>query len=356
MFFSKGDNKKNISLSVQDKIAVISNFSTLLTAGISILEAVDSLLEDSKGNQKKLLMALREDLIQGKHVYASFSQFPKVFDRVTINILKAAEEAGTLDITLIDLRKNIQKEMEFADKVRSALVYPTLISVVFLGVLLVILVIVIPKISTVFTRLRVELPLPTKILIFTSDLLLKNTIPLLLGLALAVGGLIFIYQSKRSFFLNMFFKLPVVSTLVKQIDLTRFSRSMFLLLNSGITITNALDLTQDVVMRKDVKNMIKKTQEMVLGGKRISEGMRNAGHIMPPLLIKIVEAGEKTGSLDKSMADIAEYLDYQVSRTLATLTAILEPAMLVLMGIFVGGMMMAIIAPIYGLMGQIGPQ
>ena len=249
-----------------------------------------------------------------------------------------------------------QKEMEFSDKVRSALIYPALIGVVFLGVLLVILTVVIPKMATVFTRLRVELPLPTKILITVSDALLKHTIPILAGVAIVLFLLFYLYKKHKGVFLNIFFKLPLVSELVKQIDLTRFTRSMYLLLSSGITITNALDLTRDVVMRKDVALMIKKTQDMVLAGKHISEGLRSSKDIVPPLMTKIIEAGEKTGSLDKSMLDISEYLDYQVTRTLRTLTALLEPIMLVVIGVMVGGMMLAIIAPIYGLMGQIGPQ
>lgn len=349
-------NKKNITLNGQEKITLISNFSTLLTAGISILETVDSLLEDSKGNQRKLLQALREDLIQGKRVSASFAEFPKVFDRVTINILKAAEEAGTLDVTLHDLRLNIQKEMEFNDKVRSAMIYPILIAIVFMGVLLVILTIVIPKIATVFTRLRVELPLPTKILIFVSNMLLAYTIPIIVGVIIGCIFIFYLYKQHKGFLLSIFFRLPLVSGLIKEIDLTRFTRSMYLLLSSGITITSALDLTRDVVMRKDVAQMIKTTHEMVLGGKRISEGLRANKKIVPPIMTKIIEAGEKTGSLDKSMQDISDYLDYQVSGTLRTLTALLEPIMLVLIGVMVGGMMLAIIAPIYGLMGQIGPK
>ncbi len=345
---------EKISISADDKIALISNFSTMLTAGISILEVVDSLLEDSKGNQKKILQSLREDLIQGKHVHECFARFPKVFDNVTVNIIKASEEAGTLDITLRDLRQNIQKEMEFNDKVRSALIYPILIGVVFVGVLLVMLVFVIPKISSVFSRLRVELPLPTRVLIFVSDLLINNTIPFILGFIGIIAVLLLIYKKQKRILLNILFAMPIVSGLIKEIDLTRFTRSLYLLLSSGIPITSALDYSRDVVLRKDVGHMIDKTKEMVLSGKRISEGLRSSKGIVPGMMIKMIEAGEKTGSLDRAMQDISEFLDYQVSRSLSTLTALLEPIMLVVIGVAVGGMMLAIIAPIYSLIGQVG--
>ena len=163
---------ENITLSNNDKLGILSDLSTMLSAGIPLLESVNALLEDSKGNQKKLLEALRDDLTQGKHVYFTFSRFPNVFTRVTTNIVKASEEAGTLDVTLKDIKENLKKEIEFSDKVKSALIYPLFIVFVFFGVLLMILIVVIPKISSVFSRLKVDLPLPTKILIFMSNALL----------------------------------------------------------------------------------------------------------------------------------------------------------------------------------------
>src|SRR5687767_8172264 len=122
---------EKMTLSITDKIALISNLETLLSAGIPILESVDSLLEDAKGNSKKILEVLKKDLMEGKHIYVSFSRFPKVFNNLTINLLKASEEAGTLDVSLKDLKENLQKEREFIDKVKSALTYPVLILAVF---------------------------------------------------------------------------------------------------------------------------------------------------------------------------------------------------------------------------------
>lgn len=347
---------ENLTLSSSEKIAFISNFSTMLTAGISIIEVIDSLLEDAKGNQKKVLVALREDLMQGKHVYASFSRFPRIFDKVTTNILKASEEAGTLDVALKDIKQNIEKETQFNDKVKSALTYPMVIFCVFVLVLLMILVVVIPKISQVFLRLKVDLPLPTRIMIFLSNAIVHYTIPLVIGMAIIFAGFAFLYRTQRNLILGMLFSLPLVSQLVKEIDLTRFTRSLYLLLSSGIPITTALEFAQETVMRRDIRKMLSHAREMVISGKRFSEGLRLKKGIVPGIMIKIIEAGEKTGSLDKSMQDVSEYLDYQVSKSLVAVTALLEPVMLVMVGIMVGGMMLSIIAPIYGLIGQVGSQ
>lgn len=347
-------NNQHISLSNNEKLALISNLSTMLSAGIPILETVDSLLEDSKGNLKKILEAVRDDLTQGKHLYFSFARFPKLFDKVAINILKASEEAGTLDVTLKDLKASIKKDIEFTDKVRAALVYPMAIVIVFIGVLLVILTFVIPRITIVFSRLKVTLPLPTKILIFISNILLAYTIPVILGTILFALTIFFLYKTKQKALLRFLSSLPLLSRLAREIDSTRFTRSLYLLLNSGIPITTALELTQDVVMKKDVSKAIQHSKEMVTSGKKLSEGFKQSKKIFPPMMIKITEAGEKSGSLDTSMQEISEHLDYQVSQTLKTVTTLIEPVMLVLVGILVGGMMLAIIAPIYGLIGQIG--
>ena len=347
-------NPKHLRLSTADKLGLISNLATMLSAGISILEVVDSLLEDAKGNQKKLLDSLRADISQGSHVSEAFLKFPKVFDKITVNLIKASEEAGTLDITLTDLKSSIKKDAEFMDRIKGALTYPILIMFVFIGVLLMILVVVVPKISSVFLRLNVDLPLPTKILIVSSQIVTQYTLFVLAGLVAISVSIFFLYREKKRSFLYLLFMLPLVSTLAKQIDLTRFTRSLYLLLNAGIPITTSLELAKEVVLKRDVANAISHCKDVVLAGGKLSDGLKNAKNIFPNIMIKITEAGEKSGSLDKSMQDVSEFLDYQVENTLKTLTTLLEPFMLIFVGVLVGGMMLAIIAPIYGLIGQVG--
>lgn len=346
-------NPKSLRISSADKLGLVSNLATMLSAGIPILEVVDSLLEDAKGNPKKLLESLKADLSQGNHVSDAFAKFPKIFDKITVNLIKASEEAGTLDVTLSDLKTSIKKDAEFSDKIKGAMTYPVLIFFVFLGVLLMILVVVVPKISSVFTRLNVPLPLPTKILIGLSQILTEYTIFALIGLVgLGIGGF-FLYREKKREFLHFLFMFPLVSSLAQQIDLTRFSRSLYLLLNAGIPIASALELSQEVVLKREVAAAIAHSKAVVLSGSKLSDGLKNAKNVFPSIMIKITEAGEKSGSLDKSMQDVSEFLDYQVEKTLKTLTTLLEPIMLIVVGVLVGGMMLSIIAPIYGLIGQV---
>ena len=344
----------NVFLSGSEKISFLQNLSTMLAAGISILEAIDALLDDSKGKNKKFLEIVREDIIQGNHLYYSFAKFPHIFDAITINLVKAAEEAGTLEITLKDLRLSIQKEMEFSDKVKQAMIYPILIGLVFLGVLMLMLVVVIPKISEVFLRLNVVLPLPTKILIYTSQFFLKNTWFILISAVVSAFLISILYKRNKTVIIKPLYSLPVVSKMVREIDLTRFTRSMALLLHAGVPILTCLELTKDVVINRDMAKTINKSAEMVASGKKLSEGFKQSRGTIPNIMIKLMEVGEKSGALEKSMQDISEYLEYQVTNELKTFTTLLEPLMLIIVGVSVGAMMVAIITPIYSLIGQVG--
>ena len=265
---------EKISISNNEKLTLISNLSTLLYAGIPILESVESLSEESKGNVKKLLEVVKDDLVQGKNLSNSFAKFPQIFNKININILKASEESGTLETALNDLKTSIRRDIEFTDKVRSALLYPAVLLVVFFSVLLVVLFVAIPKIASVFKNLRVTLPLPTKILIFVSHSLTTYTIPIFavfLGLIFLV---VWLYKTKRKSFLKIFSSLPFLSNIIREIDLTRFSRNLALLLNSGVPITTALELTQDVVMSKDIGETIIHSKNLILSGGKLSEGFK----------------------------------------------------------------------------------
>jgi len=217
-----------------------------------------------------------------------------------------------------------------------------------------ILTFVIPKISTVFTQLNVPLPLPTRIMIFLSDVIVKHTLWFGLGLVGVSALLYYLFSYKRKQVLEVLYRLPMISTLVMQIDVTNFARNLSVLLTSGLPITQALELVSEVVVRQRMTSLLLNTKSMVLAGRSLSEGFRSDKGALPSIVIKLVEAGEKTGTLDHSLQEISEYFDYKVTYTLKALTALLEPVMLVLVAVVVGGMMLAIIAPVYGLISQIG--
>lgn len=347
-------NPASISLSNDEKLVLVGNLGTMLASGISIIESVESLAEDSKGNLLYILTSLKLDLEQGLQVYESLGKYTRIFDGVTVSIIKAAEESGTLDKALKDLRNTLIKELEFKDKIKGAMMYPVFILFIFIFVLVGMLYGIIPKIGGVFKSLRMPLPLVTKVLIAMSDILVNNTLTVIVVVVVIVVAVILVYRYKKNLVLKMLFGLPIISALVRDIDLTRFTRSMSLLLLSGIPITGALELSVNVVIKPQVRDAINDGYQSVIQGGRLSEGIAKRGKMFPGILRKMIEVGEKSGSLDKSLQDASDFLDYQTSKKIKELTTLLEPMMLVLVAGLVGGMMLAIIAPIYGLISSIG--
>lgn len=345
---------ENITITETDKLNLISNLGTMITAGISILSAVHSLSEEARGNVKIILEEIYADLLRGQQLHTTLAKFPRVFDKITINMVKAAEQSGTLDIILKDLKDQIKKDIAFSRKLKSAAVYPVIVLLIFLGVLIMILTVVIPKISTVFTQLKINIPLPTRVLIFASNAVLHQTLYVIGGISLSTAAILLIYKYQQRRIHNFLHRLPVISKLVKEIDLFRFTRNMHLMLSSGINIVTALELTIDIVRKKEIAVAITEMKSAVYAGQTLSSCLKQKRKIFPGTMIELTQAGEVTGSLDSSMHSISEYFDNQVSDTLHVLITLLEPILLVIVAVLVGAMMVAIIGPIYNMIGQIG--
>jgi type IV pilus assembly protein PilC len=343
----------HIRLSSEEKLNLISNISTMLSAGISLTGTIETLIEEAKGSLAVILTAVQADLTAGKSLSTAFSAFPLVFDPVTVNLLHASEEAGTLEQTLKDLEKTLRKDIEFSDKVKGAMFYPMMVVTVFFIVMIVILVVVMPKISQVFGRMKMPLPMSTKIMIASSNFLVQYWPYVVGGTVFIILALFILHREKSREFNQFILGLPGVKVLARQIDITRFSRVLHLLLTSGVPITQGLELAQAVVNNKQVVNQIKSARDQASAGAQFSSGLKGKNSPFPSMMVKLMEVGEKTGTLEKAMFDVANHMDNQVSKTLNKLTMMLEPIMLVLVGLAVGAMMMAIIGPIYGMIGQV---
>lgn len=337
----------------QEKLALISGLGTMLAAGIPVLEAVETLKTDSKGNSRKFLNILESSLNEGKAISVAMAKMPKAFDPVTINIMHAAEEAGTLDETLKDLEVSMKKDMAFRDQLRASMTYPIFIFVIFLGVLLLILGFVIPRVAKVFNGLRVELPATTKAMISASDFLLNNYKPLIVAAFVLIACMIILFRLKRRAMTNILLQLPLLNHLGREIDLARFTRSMALLLKAGVPIGEALKLSRAVVVKKEIVRMVDHMEQAIDQGKPLSEGLQKSKRIVPTLMLRLVETAERSGSLEASMQNLSEHFQTRVSQRLQTIATLIEPIMIVVVGLLVGGMMLSIIAPIYGLIGKV---
>jgi len=224
---------------------------------------------------------------------------------------------------------------------------------IFFGVLLMILGFVIPRIARVFVGLRVELPFATRMLINASNYMRANYF----GIAAVVIGLaiftVLLFKLKKAFIVNLIFKLPLLSKLGTDIDLSRFTRSMALLLKSGVPIGEALDLSKTVVVKRQMVKMTNDMSRAISEGRPMFVGMKNSKKHVPVLMQRLLETAEKSGSLEISMQKLSDHFQTKVSHQLKSIVTLVEPIMIVVVGVMVGGMMLAIIAPIYGLIGKV---
>ncbi len=346
----------SVRLKSSEKLEMITNLSAMLSAGIPLLEAIDGLLDGAKGRLKTVLLMLRKDMEAGKTIADSLAKFPDSFDAISVNLIRGGEQAGNLEEVLRGLAETTRRDIEFSGKLKAALAYPIFVMVIFVLIMTVILSFVIPRIAQVFTKLNVVIPLPTKILIWMSGLLLGYWPWIIAGLitALIVGTLA--YRARRRQVMGALSSLPFIRTLVREIDLVRFTRSAALLLTSGIPITKTLELSGDVLVRPELIALVASAREEVIRGKRLSESLKSKKELIPQILIRMIAAGEKSGKMEKSFQEASDYFDERVTTTIKSLTTLLEPVLLVIVGIAVGGIMISIIAPIYQLVGQIKVQ
>ncbi len=343
----------SIRLKSAEKLELIDSLGAMLSAGIPLLESVEALLEGSRGKMKIVLDGLKKDLESGKTIADSFSKFPESFDPIAINLIRGGEEAGNLEEILDDLAETIKKDIEFNRKIKGALAYPAFVVAIFVVIMTVILTFVIPRIAQVFSKLDVTIPLPTRMLMFMSEALLNFWPWIIVGLiGLGIGSVLF-YRAKKREVLYLFSSLPLLSELAQEIDLVRFSRSLGLLLSSGIPISKALELSQNVLVRRELVHLIEFTRQEVMRGKRLTDALSSKKGAVPQIFIRMIDAGERSGKLEESFQKTSQYFDDRVSATIKTLTTLMEPILLVVVGLMVGGIMLSIIAPIYQLIGSI---
>ena len=343
-----------MSLSNSEKLALFSSLGNMLTSGIALLDALDSLKLENNKHRAKVLEGLYSSIEAGNTLADSLALFPDTFDQTIIAVIRGAEEAGTLEQTLKDVVITLEKQIEFEDKLKEALTYPIFIFVVFGGVVLMMLLFVIPRIANIFERLRVPIPTATQFLVNISHLLLNYPLPVLMISAACIALLVYLVKMQRRALVGFIFSLPLISGLGRSIDLTRYFRSVALLLTAGIPITQALEFAQHVLTQRNLKEALQESQEIVLSGNTFSQGLESSKDLINPLAIRMIAGGEKSGTLETSAQQASDFFEKQVNKNVKRLTVLLEPIMILVIGLLIGGMMLTIIAPIYGLVGKIG--
>ncbi len=345
------------TMSALDKIVMTRNFALMIKAGIGIAAAADILLEDAeKPATKKVLMRVKTDLEKGLQLSDALAQFPKNFPPVFINLLKAGEASGNLESSLLQISAQLKKESELRKKVQGAMAYPAVLLFMASGVVILLVTFVLPRVSKVFAQANVKLPLLTRGLLALSDFINRQW---LFTLILA-GGFVFVLSAaKRSeagrtaiqFLLS---KTPLVSSLAQKVALTRFTSTMYSLLKAGIPIIRALEITAHSVGNiRYQKTLLDMARNEISKGVSLGMALKRRPDYFPQLTASMIMVGEKSGNLEEMFDNLARFYEEEVDNTLKNLIVILEPLLLLGIGLIIGMLALSIIMPIYQMISTV---
>lgn len=337
-------------VSQKEKMFFTEHLCLMIKGGVSLAEALEILKKESKSRLlKRALDYILERILEGDKLSKGMEQYPKIFDKFFRSIVKAGEEGGTLEENLKYLSSSLQASYSLRKKILGALIYPIIIILVALIIVFIITLFILPKLIKLFQSLEVELPLPTKILLGSGSFLQKYWIFILIAVFLYIliakifktFPLTKFYIDKR----NLFF--PIFGKIEKNRNLSEFSRTFSTLLKSGVPILESLDICIDTLENEVFKKKLIKVRSGVERGEKISQGLKNFPELFPIIFSQMVLVGEKTGALEESFLYLTDFYEREVDSSVKNISSLLEPVILILVGLFVAFVALAIIMPIY---------
>lgn len=356
-------NFKEISfggVSLMEKTLFIKHLGTMVKSGINLNEALEVIAsQTTSGRFKKIIFNILEQIKTGQTLAKSLARYPKVFDPLFINIIKVGEESGTLEGNLAYLASELEDRIELQRNIKAAAFYPAIVLTATFGLGLVLAYFVLPKITRLFQSLNFDLPLSTRILLKTAQLVENYNTWILLGFILFVILFKLLISQKfvKPLWHWVLIKTPIIGGILINYNLVMITRTLSILLKSGVTIDYAISITIDTTANMVYKNKLKYLLPQIQKGKRFSDVLssfkQSRRHpIFSLLVIKMISVGERSGNLDESLQYLAEYFEKEVDATTKNLTTILEPILLVTVGLIVGFIAVSVIAPIYQVTGQ----
>lgn len=331
---------------LKDLVVFCRQFSALVSSGIPIMRALNILASQAENPAfAEILKAVKDDVEQGTSLSDAFAKHPKVFDKLFISMIKAGEAGGVLDEILGRVSAFMEYRAKMAAKIKSAMAYPTIVSVFAVIIFFVMLTFILPRFAGIFNKLGSDLPAYTQFLINISEFLRS---PGCIFLVLAIVAVVFavsrVYATRpgRYFIDGLFLKLPVVGGLIQIIAISRFTRTFGTLIKSGVPILTALEIVEDSAGNAVVSEAIHNIQEEIKQGGMIHTPLEKSP-VFPPMVVSMIAVGEETGELDLMLTKVADFYDTEAEAGIDGLTSLLEPFMMV----FIGGMIGAIIVGMY---------
>ncbi|EJT5939420.1 TPA: type II secretion system F family protein [Clostridium perfringens] len=358
----KENSKNKISFSFNRKVKLkdiaifCRQFYVMLDSGLSIGKALNILIEQGeKPKIREALIGVNGDLKRGETLASSMRKRKDVFPNLLTSMIDAGERSGNLDIILKRMSEYYEKEIKIRGKIKSAMIYPIVLGVVAIIAITFILTFVMPTFVQMFEENNVDLPMSTKMVLGTSKMLGKYGIIIFLILVTAIILLGKYLKSEEGQYklsiINL--KIPVIKKLTQKIIVSRFTRTMGIVSSSGMSLVTSLEIVASVVGNKIAEKELLKVKEKVLKGEGLGDSIMKI-KIFPPMLASMVKVGEEAGSLDSILDKTADFYDDELKREIQTATALIEPAMIVVMGIIIGFLLISILTPMFKMYNSIG--
>lgn len=333
----------------KDVIIFARQFSTMIDAGLPIIQCLDILQsQQENATLKKILKQIKDGVEGGATLADTLKNHPKLFDNLFVNMIAAGEAGGILDVILKRLSNYMEKAAALKRKVKGAMVYPAITIAVAVIVVAVILVFVIPVFQEMFADFGSALPTPTVIVINISNFVKDKILWIIGGLILfAIAFRQYYKTDKGKLVIDSFLlKLPVFGILLRKVAVAKFTRTMGTMLGSGVAILDALDIVAKTSGNKIIENAIYSVRTGIAEGRTMADPLQASG-VFPPMVCQMISVGESTGALDAMLEKIADFYDEEVDQAVENLTAMIEPMMIVFLGIVIGGLVIAMYLPVF---------
>ncbi len=341
-------------IKTKDLVIFARQFSVMISANVTVVESLMILIDQTNNlSLKNMLSEIAFEVDGGAFLSDAFAKRPKIFSDFFVNIIRSGESSGKLDEVLDYLADEMEKSYDMNAKIKGAMIYPVFILVALVGVAIVLMLFVIPSLTSMLTDSGMELPWATRVVVGISNFMRSYIILIiiaLVGIFFLVRMYLKTYSGKRNIDI-LKLKMPIFGTMFKYIYLMRFTRSLSTLLKGGVTITRSLEITAEVVGNIIYKELILETLESINDGNAFSTVMENSNYV-PKMVPQMISVGEKTGKIDSVLDRITGFYSRESSNMLDNLSKLMEPLIMVIMGIGVGIMVAAIIMPMYNMANQ----
>lgn len=341
----------------EQKISFAKNLAVMLDAGLSLSRALSILEKQSQKKPiNKIIKSIFTNVNMGKSLSESLKEHPNIFSDLFVAMVSSGEESGKLSVSLKHIADQLEKSYFMAKKIKGAMIYPTVIVVLMIVIGFLMMIFMVPQLTDTFKGLNVPLPLATRFLIGVSDFMINNIAFIIPSIILIFMGLFSFFKSKSGKVILdfCFLKIPIISNLVKEVNSARTARTLSSLISSGVNVVDSLKVTENVLQNSYFKEVMKKMINSVQKGDPMSGVFADHTNLYPIFMSEMVGVGEETGNISSMFENIANFYENEISEKTKNMSAIIEPFLMVLIGIVVGFFAIAMLAPTYSLVDVIG--